>query len=82
MTAQRAYGSAVGRATGGLLLGALVAGVGACGLFLGAAGVPRAGDGAALVAGLVLLAVGAAYAWGAFAPGDGQRHQARASGSA
>ena len=51
-----------------LLLGGLVSVAGATGLVAGAAGVPRAGDGAALAAGLVLLGVVTAYAWGWFAP--------------
>lgn len=52
-----------------LLLGAAVAVVGGVGLLVGAAGVRHAADAAAVLAGLVLIAVVAAYARGAFAPG-------------
>ncbi len=50
-----------------LVLGAPVAAVGVAGLLAGAAGVPRAGDAAALLAGLVMLVVIAAHARGRFA---------------
>ena len=50
-----------------LRLGGAVAALGAAGLLAGALGVPRAADAAAVVAGLVMIAIIALYARGRFA---------------
>lgn len=62
------------------VLGGLVAAVGGAGLVLGALGVPRAADAAAVVAGLVMIAMVLQYARGRFA-GSGA-HRQRRGGSA
>lgn len=56
-----------------LHLGGAVAALGAAGLLAGALGVARAADGAAVVAGLVMIAVIALYARGRYARPPGRR---------
>jgi len=55
-----------------LHLGVAVALLGAAGLLVGALGVTRAADAAAVVAGVVLVGLVAAYALGRYAPADGE----------